>query len=289
MIRNADQIQRLEFVAKLDLWFAQKIVVQEKIKRIQASAAEGADKRSASGEIAAMSTDVINTLAGLKKEYRRLWLLTNKPEGLDLLEKRYDRQIAYWQEIVDRVNKGDFTDDAILESQFIYHPAANPFAKEMPQVQSASFRKTFTVPAGLRSAKLQLIGDSYAKLAVNGTPVGEVYARRSLSLTEEHQRVKVFDILPLLTDSVNVVTVAVRNYASNGSAGVNIYCEFEAKDGAVRKLLTDSTWKVTEKPEAGWMNASFNDASWPNAAPKQYGWTIVRPNFATGRASWIER
>jgi hexosaminidase len=287
--RNEDQLQRLAFVAKLNLWFAQKITSQEKIKRIQRSVAEGADKQAAASEITALAADVMNTLAALKKEYRRLWLLTNKPEGLELLEKRYDRQTQYWQEIVDRVKQGVFAYDPVLESQFIYHPNANPMMREMPQVRSAAFRKTFTVPKGLRSAKLQLIGDTYAKAAVNGTAIGEVYARRSLSLTEEHQRVKVFDILPLLTDSVNVVTVDVQNYAPTGSAGINIYCEFETKDGAVRQLVTDSTWRVSEKPEAGWTSASFNDAAWTSAAAKTYGWTIVRPNFATGRASWIER
>jgi hypothetical protein len=128
-----------------------------------------------------------------------------------------------------------------------------------------------------------------AKGAVNGHAVGEVYARRSLSLTEEHERVKVFDILPLLNDSTNCITVDVKNYSPVGSAGVNIYCEVETKDGSVRTVQTDSTWKVSEKPAQGWMSPSFNDAAWVNAAPKPYNFVIVRPNLSAGRASWIER
>lgn len=288
--RNADQIPRLAFIARLNLWMAQKVASQEKIKCLQKSVAEGADRQSVVSEITALAADAINTLAGLKKEFRTFWLQTNKPEGLELLEQRYDRQSGYWQEIIDRVKRGEFADDGVLESAFIYHPSANPSAREkMPQVQSSAFRKTFTIVAGLRSAKVQLIGDTHAKAAVNGTAVGEVYARRSLSLTEEHQRVKVFDILPLLSDSVNVISVDVQNYAPNGSAGVNVYCEFELKDGSVRKLMTDSSWKVSRQPENGWMQRTFNDAAWMNAAPKPYAWTIVRPNFSTGRASWIER
>jgi hypothetical protein len=141
----------------------------------------------------------------------------------------------------------------------------------------------------LRSAKLQLIGDTYARVAVNGHAAGEVYARRSLSLTEEHQRVKVFDILPLLLDSTNCITVDVKNFSPVGSAGINIYCEFETKDGAVRTLETDATWKVSEKPAPGWLAPSFDDSAWVNAAPKPYNFAIVQPNFSSGRASWIER
>lgn len=287
--RNADQIQRLEFVARQNLWYAKKITAQEKIKQLQQSASGGAHAQAAA-EITALANDVINGLAELKKEYRRLWLLTNKPEGLELLEQRYDLQTAYWKEIVERAQKGVFTYDPVIASAFIYHPSANPSQREMPQVQSAAFRKTFTVPSGLRSAKLQLIGDSYAKLAVNGKEAGEVYARRSLSLTEEHQRVKVVDILPLLSESgANVLTVDVKNFSPNGSAGVNIFVEFTSRDGSVSKLRTDSTWKVSERPEEGWKTAAFNDAGWLNAAPKPYGFTIVEPNLAAGRASWIER
>jgi hexosaminidase len=287
--RNADQLQDFEFAAHLNLWFAKKISAQEQIKLLRASAAAGGDTTAIARRIIALTGGVIDCLKGLKDEFARVWLATNRSPGLDLLQKRYDRQISYWQELMDQTRHGVFADTVVLESAFIYHPSANPSMNNVPQVKSACFRKLFAVPPGLRSAKLQLIGDTYAIVAVNDKRVGEVYARRSLSLTEEHQRVKVFDILPLLRDAANCITVEVQNFSPAGSAGVNIYCEFETKDGAVQKLPTDSSWKVSEKPVQGWKNASFNDSSWVNAAAKPFGWTIVRPNFAAGRGSWIER
>ncbi len=287
--RNADQLQYFEFAARLNLWYAKKITVQETIKRLRVSAAAQADSAESSARIIALASDVLSSLRSVKDEFARVWLTTNRPEGLELLMKRYDRQAAYWQDVIDQTRRGSFTNDVLLESAFIYHPSGNPFAAKLPQVPKAYFRKSFTVPAGLRSARMQLIGDTYARLSVNDRPVGEVYARISLSLTEEHERVKVFDVLPLLHDSTNCITVEVENFSPSGSAGVNMYCEFETKNGTIHRLMTDSTWKVSETPAPGWKRAAFDDAPWTAAAAKQYKWTIVRPNFATGRASWIER
>jgi hypothetical protein len=314
--RNADDLQYFEFVARLNLWFAHKIIAQEKIKVLHATAAVSTDTAAIGRNIETLAGGVIGELRTLREEFTRLWLRTNRFPGLELLQKRYDRQIAYWQELLDdsqlgrvgadsqlgrvgadtqlgrvgadiRFGRGNV--DTQLQSRFIYHPSAHPFAKDEPQVPHAYFRKSMTVPHGLRSAHLQLIGDTYATVAVNGRAVGMVSARRSLSLTVEHERVKLIDILPFLNDSTNVIGVDVKNFSPSGSAGVNIYCEFQTKDGATLTLVTDSTWMVSPTAGEGWMTASVTDSSWVQAEPKLYPWTIVRPDIATGRASWIER
>ena len=161
--------------------------------------------------------------------------------------------------------------------------------KDSAQVQKAYFRKTFASPKALRSATLQLIGDTYAKVSVNGKSVGEVYVRRSLSLSIEHQRIKMFNILPMLTDSANVIAVETQTFSPTGSAGVNIYCELQPAEGSAQKIISDGSWKVTDASTEGWMTPSFNDSSWLNAVTKPYPLSIVRPNFANGRGSWIER
>jgi len=145
------------------------------------------------------------------------------------------------------------------------------------------------VPKDVHSATLQLIGDTHAKVSVNGKSVGEVNVRSSNSLSVEHQRVKMFAVLPLLTDSANVISVEAETFSSAGSAGVNIYCELELSDGSVRKIMTDGTWKVTESAIGNWTGTAYNDSSWFDAAVNPYPSIVVRPNFATGRGSWIER
>ena len=286
---NEDQLRYLEFVARLNVWFAKKIEVQEKVKQLSFSGNALANKDSTAAVIIDLCTDVIKDLTSLKSEFERLWLATNKSAGLDLLMMRYDRQAAYWQEKIDQVKRGEFVVNPEIESAWIYHPNANPGKKDSAQVQKAYFRKIFNAPKTVRSATLQLIGDTHAKVSVNGKNVGEVYVRSSNSLSVEHQRIKMFSILPLLTDSANVIAVEVETFSPSGSAGVNVYCELELADGTVQKIMTDGSWKVADRASGNWTAASFNDSSWSNAAVKVFPSVVIRPNFASGRSSWIER
>jgi hexosaminidase len=285
--KNADQLQYLEFIARLNLWFAMKVEAQERIKLLLRDSVR--TQQSIAAEIAVRSTSVIEALSNVKTEFERIWNLTNKPQGLSLLLQRYDRQIAYWNEMIEQVGKGNFNLDPSLKSQWIYHPKANPNVKDSTQVPKAYFRKVFDVPKHSSSAKLQLLGDTWAKVYVNGKLIGEVMARRSLSLFVENQRAKIIDIAPFLRDTANIIAVETQNFQENGSGGANIYCEITLADGTVHTIMSDGTWKVTDAAANGWMNASFNDSLWSSAAPKKFPFPVVQPNLTTGRTSWFER
>ena len=287
--KNAEALMYLEFIAKLDLWFAKKIVTQEKVKQQCADVSAGANRDSVATLVATECGDVLRDLAERRSDFEKLWLLTNKPAGLEYIMMRYDRQAAYWQEKIEQVKRGEFSVDLVLESSWIYHPKGNPGVKDTTQVQKACFRKTFATPKGVCGATLQIIGDTYAKVNVNGKSLGEVYVRPSLSLSIEHQRIKMFNILPLLSDSSNVIAVEAQAFSPTGSAGINVYAELQLPDGSVRKILSDGTWKVTDTSAPNWTTTSYDDSSWVSAAVKVYPFTVVRPNFATGRSSWIER
>ena len=284
---NADHIQYLEFVARFSLWFAQKIEAQEKIKLMLKDSVR--TKSEIASEVTMLSKSVIEELTKVRSEFEKIWLKTNKSNGLSLLLQRYDRQAAYWNELIGQVNKGDFTADPLLKSQWIYHPKANPGMKDSVQVPKAYFRKAFTVPPHIASAKLQLLGDTWARLYVNGKFVGEVMARRSLSLIVENQRAKIFDIKPFLTDSLNVIAVEAQNFQEGGSGGANVYCEIAAPDGSVQTIMLNDSWKASDAASNGWMNVSFNDSSWVPASPKKYSVPVIQPNLLTGRTSWFER
>jgi hypothetical protein len=287
--KQDDRLRYLEFVARLNLWFAKKIEAGETVKRLSQSPIGSVRNDSTGIAIVEICNDVQRDLSSLKSEFERLWLATNQSAGLELLLTRYDHQGAYWQEIIDRVNRGVLWENGEIQSLWIYHPETIPGKNTSTQVQRAFFRKTFIAPNGVRSATLQLIGNTYARLLLNGKFVGEVYVRRSNSLSIEQQRTKVFDVLPLLTDSTNVVTVEAQSFEPANSAGINVYCELQLVDGTIRKLMSDTTWKVSDAPMENWSAISFVDSSWSMAAAKPYPLTIVRPNFETGRSSWIER
>jgi hypothetical protein len=310
--RNADQLPLLDFVARMNLWFAKKISAEYEVQQLSKSVDSSANignpvgmknpnsKDSVAAAIITLCSDVVKELESLKSDFRQLWLKTNKEPNLELLMARYERQASYWRDKIAEVKRGEFLVDPTIESKWIYHPNAHPTYERHPrfggsregdttQVPLAFFRKTFTVPKNMKSAKVQLIGDTYDKLFVNGNFVGEVSARRSLSLGVESQRVKIFDVTKFLNDSTNVFAVEAHNYSPAGSAGVNVYCELALTDSSVQKIMSDSTWKASDVAPDGWMMPSFNDSTWVNAVVMQYPSVIVRPNFSEGRTSWIEQ
>jgi hypothetical protein len=138
------------------------------------------------------------------------------------------------------------------------------------------------------TAKIQLIGDTHARLWVNGKELGEVYARRSLSLLVEQQRVKMWEVGPLLRQGENVIAIEVANYNRFGSAGVNVYGELKTSQGTT-KLLSDSTWNVATAVSDGWNLEGVQKGGWLEAVAKPYPTEVISPNFENGRLSWIER
>ena len=286
---NKDHLRYLAFVARLNLWFAAKIQTEERVKELSHWATASQNKDSVAFAIVGLCTAVVKDLSLLRAEFETLWRKTNKPEGLEYLLQRYDRQAAFWQEKIAQVQKGQFWVDAEIESSWIYHSDVKRSQQAGDRVQHAYFRKSFSVPKGVHSATLQLIGDTYVRLAVNGREVGEVYVRRSNSLCAEHQRIKMFDMLSFLTEGTNVITAEAQDFSVAGSAGLNLYGELRLADGSMEKIKSDTTWKVSASVGSGWKNISFDDSLWQGAVVKQYPYTVDRPEFATGRASWIEQ
>jgi hypothetical protein len=285
--RNTDHFQYLAFITKLNLWFASKIEAQETIRLLLKDTTVAADVRGK--EIAEKAKRVVTELMSVKAEFEKVWHSTNKTHSIALLLDRYDRQASYWNELAAKAEKGDLSLDPSLTSQWIYHPKAAASAKDSVSAPKAYFRKTFSSGIGIRSAKVQLLGESWARLTVNGKAVGSVEARRSLSLTVENQRAKIFDITPFLTDTSNVIAVEVQNFQENGSAGVNVYGEIVSSDGSMRTMGTDNSWLVSENAPPEWNTIRFNANSWQLAVPKKYSVPVVAPNLATGRTSWFER
>ena len=284
---NIDHLQYLVFIAKLNLWFAAKIEAQETIKLLAKDTTKSAAERGMM--IAEKSKNVVAELLKVKSEFEKVWHTANKTQSIGLLLDRYDRQVAYWNELAEKAQNGDLTIDPLLSSQWIYHPNAQPNVKDSQQVPYTVFRKTFSAGKGIRSAKLQLLGDTWARLLVNGKSVGSVEARRSLSLMVENQRAKIFDITSFLTDTNNILAVEVQNFHENGSAGVNIYGEIVSTDGSMRTIGTDTPWQVLDSASTSWNSSLYQSERWLPAATKRYSVPVVAPNLSTGRTSWFER
>lgn len=289
IVLNADQLPVLEFITRLNVWFAKKMKVGERVKKAWSDTTRAAKKDSVRSALLELTRSIVPDLMKLKEDFKSLWLKYNREANLDWLMKRYDRQAAYWEEMRDGISRGQLKLDPSIETQWIYHPNANPWKRDTlaTQVRHAFFRKTFLLDLLPSNSMMQLIGDTDAKLWVNGKEIGEVFARRSLSLIVEHQRVKAWDIKPYLVQGKNVIAAEVFNYDQFGSAGVNIYAELPGTTLAT--IMGDSTWRVSDGSATQWNEVTFDDANWVQAVCRQYPYPVIRPNFSTGRLSWIER
>lgn len=290
-VRNKDHIQYLEFVIDLSTWFAKKIKSGEEVKRMLNMLTEKSGKEKTVERISELLQDTKKDLQKLRGEFKNLWLTTNREAGLSLLLARYDRQIAYWEEKTTEVSKGDFSVDPLIESAWIYAPQVGegiiPAQKE--KIEKAFFKRNLQIDAVVQKGILQLVGDTHAKLYVNGKEIGEVSARRSLSLLVEQQRIRLFDVTSHLKTGENIIAVEAFNYEKEKSAGFNLYGELIHRDGSVQKILSDTTWNVTTKIFSDWRNISSTDDEWKQAAAGRFRGEVIRPNFSVGRASWIER
>ncbi len=283
--RNADQAAYLSFILEIDRWFAMKLDAGEAIRKLTSMPSPGSDVDSIRTAALALSEQIVPTLEHLKESFRSLWLTSNRKEGLELLMARYDRQAAYWTELRDQWRGGQLWSDPESPGKWIYHPDGNPGKRDssLPQVRKAVFRKNFTLSDStpVPTAWLQLIGDTHARLEVNGTPVGEVLARRSLSLTVENERIKAWDIAPFLHTGDNSIVIRSDAYGTFSSAGINVWCRVDPVAGPPMELHSDSTWSVSD--------AGLSPPVWQPARVVASPFPVVAPYPSTRRWSWIER
>jgi len=265
--KNKDHFELLKFSVKFNLWFKSKIETQVMLQSYIKN--PNADSK----QLVEMIDKNISDIQNLKAEYRKLWLKYYKPENLNMIEDKFDRLTKYFAETKQKVEKKETLSTPIISSKWIYNTSEN----DSNLIKAASFKKEFELAEIPSEALLQLMGDTHAKLYINGKFVDEVYARRSLSLLIDYKRIKMIDIAKLLQKGKNVIEVEAETFNKNGSAGVNIIAEISTP-GEKISLKTDESWS-TKSPGANWKPATV----------KPYPFEIIAPNFSTKRTSWIER
>ncbi len=171
--------------------------------------------------------------ARLRDTFQELWLRTNVPANLHYAIDDYNAIVKAWDDAAVRAEQGVFAYDPRPASAWIYHPDA---ASGKP-VQQSYFRKTFTLDSReVASAGIQVQGDTHVKVYVNGTQVGEQFARRNLSAPVNPKLLAVYDIKPQLKDGENVIAIDAHNYGTINpdlepggparSAGFHLYGKF---------------------------------------------------------------
>jgi hypothetical protein len=216
----------------------------------------------------------ISTLKDLKSRYKDIWLRYYKEANLDMIEDKFERLISYFEETKNELQKEDTLTSPLIESDWIYCKTGDKFADK------AVFKRTIDIGEDVKQAHLQLLGDTYAKLYINGEFVEQVFARRSLSLLVDYERIKFLDATKYFKKGENTIRVEVENFNRNGEAGFNLISQIETSEKTI-KLLSNSSWLA--KPMAS------DVEKWKYAVPQDYRYPVIAPNFETKRMSWIER
>ncbi|MCK5088281.1 MAG: hypothetical protein KAQ90_12205, partial [Melioribacteraceae bacterium] len=187
---------------------------------------------------------------------------------------KFNRLISYFEETKSELKRGRLINPQI-ESKWIYC-----LKNRRRNYDKAIFKKEIVLNEKITSAFLQLLGDTHAKLYINGNYVDEVYAKRTLSLLVDYRRIKFLDISEYLKTGKNKIEVRVEKFRGNSGGGFNLIAEIKTSN---RKILitSDESWK--SKP------AESKNAKWRSAVSKDYRYIVIAPNFETKRTSWIER
>jgi hypothetical protein len=129
---------------------------------------------------------------------------------------------------------------------------------------SACFlRRSFTVPAAVRSAELLVTADDEYVLYLNGTavPTGGTGWSRAEKLS----------ITALLRPGRNVFAVQAKD-AGAPPCGFLLDIAVTLEDGQTFTLVSDADWRTQDQAQAGWEKAEFEDTAWrPAEVVAPYG------------------
>lgn len=287
VLNNEDHLDILQFLIDVNYYF---ILKNETMFMMR-------DKRKGYNIESDSLTSIINkniqTLKKLKDRFSELWKDYYKPANLNMIDDKFDRLISYWNEIKADLKEGELK-DPLLKSKWIYFPTADSnFADVRDEskimrdsVKSAIFKKEFSIGSNIEEAYFQLMGDTYAKLFINGEFVDEVYARRSGSLLVDYRRIKFIDVKPFLKEGENEIKIEAKNFENTnyrenfklGDAGVNITGFIKTAERIIQ-IETNNSWNVRKEISE----------EWETAVEREYRFMVIAPNFETKRSSWIER
>lgn len=132
--------------------------------------------------------------------------------------------------------------------------------------QKVFFRKTFDVNPR-DTVRLYVTGDDSVVVHLNGQRV---------VTGKSWEQIEVKDLSSFVVKGRNVIAVQAAN-GSNDKAGLLLKLVVEAPKG-VREVVSDASWKQSDKAAEGWLDVKFDDKAWKPAV-------VVAP---LGGAPWTK-
>lgn len=288
--RRKGDVDYLRYCARMHEHYVASQRLVADLNGFAAAGLSPAEAAAAKESFMARIRAVRDETVSLRDTFQELWLRTNQPANLHYAIDDYNALVKVWEDAAARAERGTFAYDPRPAAEWIYHADA----AAGHTVPHAWFRKSITLdPSDVASAGLQVHGDTHVKVYVNGTQVGEQFARRNLSAPVNPKLLAVYDIRPLLRKGENVIALDAREYGTNnpelepggpaGSGGFHLYGEIRDENGRVQPILSDKSWKASDREVANWYQPGFDDHDWPAArADTQPTVWVTYPDFAQG-------
>lgn len=269
--KNNDHFEIISFLIELNYWYSIKLETQLLLQRF--SSLNDFEKLN----LGALIDQNLSKLNFLKNDYSKIWLKYYKPSNLNMIEDKFDRLIAYFNEIKSEIKNSNVVASPLLNNDWLYLQKAD---------SSLARKGIFTAELELETlpetAQIQLVADTYMKIFINDKYVDHLHARRSLSLWVDYKRIKFFDAKQYLKKGKNVFRFEVENFNRKGGAGLNLIGEINFKN---------QIQKIESRVDGGILkwSADTEDGTASLVSENSKNKFIIAPNFKSKRMSWIER
>ena len=140
-------------------------------------------------------------------------------------------------------------------TRWIWYPEGNP-ASSAP-AETRYFRRIVVMPAKakIRQARFIMTADDTGVLYING----KLVVRKGTGWN----RIETIDVARRLVPGRNVLAVSATN--STGPAGLLAWLSVRRTSGTRITVVTDASWRTSNRKHAGWAGAGFDDSAWPKA------------------------
>ncbi|MDX1798557.1 MAG: hypothetical protein R3255_07910, partial [Candidatus Lokiarchaeia archaeon] len=192
--------------------------------------------------------EFITKLNLLINEYEFLWLSCAKKEGLEPIKTLYWWLIKFYEDKIKDIQNSKSWIDPNIPSESIY------LDKEtLHTAHTTYYVKMVNIEGEIKTAYIQVIAGTFAKIFVNDTYIGHIITRHSLNVVVNDKNIQIFNIKKYLNRGKN--EIRIENSDFKGGIGlINVYGEIELVDNQRIELKTDKTWRAKRELKEDWKN-----------------------------------
>jgi glycosyl hydrolase family 20 len=220
---------------------------------------------------------LLDDIRSLKKEYQVLWRNLALEEGLEYPSQRFDVLAWHYEKAIEDLENGIKPHAHQLQSEWIWISGRRTNV-EWGNGKFYYFTKDVRLQKPVKKATLQGIANNHIKIYANGTYLGQVLSRFSLSQFPMAKSVQWFDVTDNIVNDEIVLCIEGANWAY-GVGGMNVMLHLEYNDGTTDDILSNPTWSYLEDKPKGW---PFDSISKKNSI----SWKKVR-SFGKPPGAWM--